>query len=54
MFLAFSYDTYYPAGGRGDFIGAFDTFDEAAEAAKADGGQHCEVYDVAARKWSFV
>lgn len=28
-FLLFGHDTYYPSGGWGDFIGDFDTIEEA-------------------------
>jgi len=31
-FLLFCYDTYYPVGGWGDFIGAFDSVEEAESA----------------------
>lgn len=31
-FLLFAYDSHYPAGGWGDFMGSFDTLDEARAA----------------------
>lgn len=51
LFLAFAYDAYYPAGGSGDFIGAFDTLDEAKTAATKRPRDYAEVYDVATGQW---
>jgi hypothetical protein len=28
-FLVFAYDYYYPAGGMNDFVGSYDTMEEA-------------------------
>jgi hypothetical protein len=33
MYLVFKGDYYYPQGGWQDFVGSFDTYDEADEAA---------------------
>lgn len=30
-FLAFAYDTYYPAGGIWDFVGSYNSYDEAMQ-----------------------
>ncbi len=38
-FLLFAFDCYYPTGGWNDFIGSYDSLDEASTAAK-----HCN-YD---------
>ena len=35
MYLVFAGDHYYPAGGWGDFEGAFSTFEEAEAHAKS-------------------
>ncbi len=40
-FLVFAYDDYYPAGGWGDFRGAFDTSEEAMIFCKNDIAFHC-------------
>ena len=31
-FLLFQYDTFYPAGGFNDFVGSYDTVEQAKEA----------------------
>lgn len=57
MFLAFAWFTYYPGGGEADFVGAYETMDEALVAArsKLDGwGDNAQVYDVAARAWTDI
>jgi hypothetical protein len=43
-FLAFAYDSYYPCGGVGDIVGAFDTVEEA-QAATQIGRDWAEVLD---------
>jgi hypothetical protein len=51
LFLAFASDWYYPAGAEIDFVGAYDTFEEACAAALAKNRDFEEVYNVAEEKW---
>lgn len=45
-FVLFDYDSYYPAGGWGDFEGSFDTLDEARAAAKEGKRDHQDIIDL--------
>jgi hypothetical protein len=44
-FLLFGADTYYPAGGWGDFSGSYDTFTDALLAGLSDNRDICQVVD---------
>lgn len=35
-YLLFTFSSYYPCGGAEDFVGSFDTFEEAEENIKDD------------------
>lgn len=48
-FLAFAYESYYPSGGKGDFIGDFDTL-EAVSSQKAS-NDFLDVLDTSTGEW---
>jgi hypothetical protein len=56
-YLVFTFHTYYPIGGMDDFLGDFDTLDEASAALvdKVTGQYYYEahIYDSADRKIVF-
>ena len=35
-YWVFRYEHYYPSGGMNDFVGSFDTFEEASKETKSD------------------
>ena len=54
MFLVFAWQSAYPGGGGSDFVGAYESFIEALQAAREilrGSRDVAEIYDVAARKW---
>lgn len=44
-YLLFAYWTYYPRGGWLDFVGSFDTQEEAESAALANKKSHWHIID---------
>lgn len=44
-FLVFSYDTYYPCGGMGDFQDDFDTLEEATAFCLTLNDDWIQIYD---------
>jgi len=44
-YLVFAYDNYYPAGGWGDFMGSFDTIEEAITKLEKHYYDNCDVID---------
>lgn len=56
MFLVFAFDNYYPAGGCGDLVGAFDTLEQARRAllkALLEGKNDGHIYDVELKIFSY-
>lgn len=51
-FLLFKGDDYYPQGGFDDFVGSYDTVDEAMDAHKPESCQWAHVAD--SLEWSIV
>ncbi|GJL93068.1 hypothetical protein [Hyphococcus sp.] len=45
-YALFAYDAFYPAGGWGDFVNAFDTAEEAFKAATKTKREYSEVIDL--------
>ncbi len=50
-FLAFSFASYYPGGGRRDQRGDFDTLDEAVTFFQSNSDDWMEVLDTQERQW---
>lgn len=48
-YLAFAYDQYYPCGGKGDFVGDFDTLEAATALPAAQ--EWLDVLDTAMGEW---
>jgi hypothetical protein len=44
-YLVFCYDGYYPSGGRNDFIGSFDVFEDAIKAGKLFTSEYIDILD---------
>ena len=45
-YLVFGYDAYYPMGGWNDFIGVYETLEEAKENTKNTNDNKCDFYDI--------
>jgi hypothetical protein len=52
-YLMFTFDTYYPSGGEGDFCGDFDSIQEAISAWKNQQfrREFCEILDTETGEW---
>lgn len=45
-YLLFCFDQCYPLGGWSDFVGGFDTFEDAEKAGRADGRNFFQIVDI--------
>ena len=50
-FLAFGYDSYYPAGAESDYVGSFDTFNSAMGEVFDCKPDIVDIFDIETGKW---
>ncbi len=50
-FMVFAGDSYYPEGGMADFLGDYETIEEAITAVTATVGDWSQIVDTLDRRW---